>query len=248
MGLEAATPPGFWERVVQIVQTEVGKLLRSGLLRNASISDGGLTIKGGFLRLRAPGAVADTFFVGGSTPNLPDGSPQPVMQLRRNDGTVALEMYDPIPSDGYAQFLAWRDRIGNIVFSDDTDSGRGLARPWLPIPLYPGLGVTSLPASTTSGSFTALWIARTAKQQPRLAVGFLASAPAGTTAEVRVTVGSTQIGPTITVTGGSLGDTTIQGLVDGAHMAEMRVNLEARLVSGAGPVTVYPVRCEGRQS
>lgn len=249
MGNEAALPPGLWERIRSTVQEEVGKLLRSGLLRNASISEGGLTIRGGFLKLRAPGAVDDTFYVGPVGPAAPDGTLQPGMIWRRNDGSKLFSLADGNPNqDGYFQHFDYFDRAGNPIFSEDATSGQGLARPYLAIPLYPGLGVTSLPASTTSTSFTPLWIARAPKQQPRLAVGFLANAPSGTTAEVRLTVGSQVVAGPSVVTGGSLADVTLTGTVDGAHMSEMRINLEARLTSGNGPVTVYPVRCEGRQS
>lgn len=249
MGIDAETPPGLWERIDQKIDAAVAKLLKSGLLRNASISGGGLTIKGGFLKLQAPGATNDTVFVGGVTPNAPDGSLQPGFVLRRNDGTVAFILRDGSPlTDGYFQHWTWYDRAGNVVVSEDATSGQGLATPYLPIPLYPGLSVAGLPAATMSSSFTALWVARAPKQQPRLALGFLASAPAGTTAEVRLMVGSTQVGSTVTVTGGTLTDTTIIGAVTGAHMSEMRVNLEARMASGLGAVQVFPVRCEGRQS
>jgi len=249
MGFDAATPPGLWERIRTLVQEEVGKLLRSGLLRNASISEGGLTIKGGFLKLQAPGAAADTVYVGGVNPPAPDGSLQPGFVLRRNDGTIAFLLRDGSPTtDGYYQHWNFYDRAGNVIVSEDATSGQGIATPYVPVPLYPGLGVNTLPAGTTSTSFTALWIARAPKQQPRLALSFLATAPAGTTGEVRATVGASALGAGAVVTGGALLDATFLGPVDGAHMSEMRINLEARVTSGPGPITVYPVRCEGRQS
>ena len=95
MPQEAAIPRGLWGRIEKLIDEKIAAFARSGPLRNASISGGaGLTIKdGGVLRLQAADGTA-TFYVGPiqSSP-LPDGSPQPGMVMRRNDGSAALALY-----------------------------------------------------------------------------------------------------------------------------------------------------------
>jgi hypothetical protein len=49
--------------------------------------------------------------------------------IRRSDGSPAMWIYSRT-SDGYG-FSALYDKSGNIIFSDDGNTGTGMARPWL---------------------------------------------------------------------------------------------------------------------
>lgn len=248
--MTAPIPGDFFERVRRIAQEEVARFFRSGPLRNSSITDGGLTIRGGFLRLIS-GAVS-LFYVGPYGPAAPDGTPQQGMQLRRADGTAALTMYDAFPGeDGtFNQALTWWDRRQNQVFADDTDSGEGLARPYLPAVFYPGRFGDYL--STTSGSFETIWRAEMPKQHPRLRVAASgATDAAGTAGEMRCLVEGQPFGDTVTglnsgtFTAGVWGPAFMDEL---AHMSTVHVEIQARRTAGTGAVRIAPLMAQGMQS
>lgn len=237
MTQEAATPAGFWDRVEQVAEKAVNKYIRAGLLNSASISSGGLTIKGGFLRMlsAATGGV-ETFYVGPVSPNLPDGSYQPGMIVRRNDGTIALQLYDPIPSAGdYNQFLAWRDRVGNIVVSDDTDSGTGLARPYVPIGMQRA-NMAEMP-KTASASFVDLELGDFYRQHPKAIALVNAGCDAsGTTGEVQVLVDDQPVGSPISLAFAVGVNVVGPFAVPGTHMSSHRIKVQARRTAGTGNV------------
>lgn len=252
MGVDAALPPGLFERIRQMIRDEVGKVLRSGLLRNASISEGGLTIKGGFLRLvSAVVGGTDTFYVGPVSPNLPDGSYQPGVIIRRNDGTVAMMLWDPLPDsgDGYKQFLATYDRGQRIVFSDDTSSGEGHARPWIPLPIPQSTDVSKWP-TTSATSWGTLAESFAVFQQPKVFWNATAIADAGTTAQVRLSINNGAIlGPVHTVTGGTT--TFMQDTITlpaGFYGSTWAVDVQAQVTGGAGAVHVQTWELYGQQT
>lgn len=238
MTQEAGTPRDFWDRIQKMIEDAVAKLARSGMLRNASIAEGGLTIKGGFLRLMSAvvGGV-ETFYAGPITPALPDGSYQPGMIVRRNDGTVVLQLWDPIPSVGdYSQFLAWLDRQGNAIFTDDTDSGFGIARPHLAHSFYPSR-VQDFP-TTTSATFETIFRARVEKQQSNLFVqAWGATDTAGTTGEVQVTVNGTILGTVQTATSGVINGYNFGPAAVAGNFGDiLNVEIQARRTAGTGNV------------
>ena len=253
MGADAAVPPGLWERIRQIVSDELGKLMRSGALRSAAITGGaGLRIgPGSKLVVQHPdgrtllllGAYdsSDAF-------NMPDGSRQPMALLRRADGTLALAMYDPNPGDGFQQFLSLLDRSGNFIVSDDTASGQGLARPYVPGAFYRARN-GDWPV-VTGTSFETVYRARMTKQHPRLYVtAWGASNTAGGVGEMRILVNGTQLDATRTTAFGTVAEYVFGPLpVAGGHMADLAVEIQARLASGSGGVQVGAGRVEGRQS
>lgn len=250
MGVDAAVPPGLLERIRQIIADEVGKLLRSGLLRNASISEGGLTIKGGFLRLLASVTGTTLLYVGPYGPPGPDGTVQQGFVLRRADGTAALVMYDAVPgNDGglFNQAVGWYGRTGGVVFADDTDSGQGIARPYLSTPFYRARN-TDWP-TVTDTTWVTIERARLAKQQPRLLVQAWAVATAGGTAQMRVTVNGVELAPPVNVSGSLVTEYTFgPAAVTGAHMSSLTVELQVQMTSGPGGVQAAASRLEGRQS
>ncbi len=252
MGVDAGTPPGLFERMRMIAADEVAKFMRSGFLRNASSSEGGLTIKGGFLRLltSATGGGVSTFYVGPITDSpLPDGSPQMGMVMRRNDGTAVLALYDPLPgADGFNQFLGWFDRAGAVVFSDDTNAGQGHARPWL----HGGFSAerfADFRYSVTDSNFVTVARALVTKQQPRLEVGVRASTTAAdTTGEVLVLVNGVQLGATQTEQFSI--STRFYGPlpVAGDYGAGLTVEIQGRRTAGAGALRIEPYGWRTQQS
>lgn len=246
------TPPGLLERILLEVDKRIAQFARSGFLRNARITQGGITIVGGFLRVRNSADTISQFLVGGLTPALPDGTLQPGILIRREDGTNALALYDPTPDPsspgGFQQFLAIYDRSGNIIFSDDTNSGQGVARPYVG-----GAFVRARYAdwniATTSSTFETLWRGEVVKQHPQMSVATLSSMDtAGATGELRVMVDGVQLGSTATI--GYAQTTTLfgPGVVAGAHMKVLTVEIQGRRTSAAGALKVEPLHLLGRQS
>lgn len=154
MTQEAAVPATFYDAVRRMVREEISAYARSGSSRNSSITGGRFTIKGGALVVEHADGSTSSYW-GPITPALPDGTYQPGFIVRREDGTLAAALYDPTPDpstpDGFQQFLALYDRAEEIVVSDDTDSGQGLARPYVPIPVTRAR-YTDMPA-VTDGAF-----------------------------------------------------------------------------------------------
>ncbi|KGH48249.1 hypothetical protein IN07_03340 [Modestobacter caceresii] len=251
MGVDAGTPPGLADRIRQIAEQEVRKFARSGFLRNSSISDGGLTIKGGFLRLlsKATGGVT-LFYLGPSGDTLGNGERQQVWIVKRADGTNVLDLYDAFPDqDGTLnQALSWRDRTGNTVFADDTDSGQGLARPYLGTPFYRARDADWL--STTSTEWSTLFRAKLPKQQPSLfARVWAAHTAAGASGQLRVMVNGQQLGSTVITDPAAVTEYLFgPGPVPGDHMAGLSVEIQARMVSGSGGLKVEPSQLQGQQT
>jgi hypothetical protein len=251
MGDEAATPPGFWERVRMIAADEVAKLLRSGLLRNASISDGGLTIRGGFLRLLDKVLDVDLFYVGPVSPDKADGSPQQGWVVRRADGTTVLLLRDAFPTDAggaLQQALNWYDRAGNVVLADDTNGGAGLARPHLASAFYPARTQDML--KSTAAVFETVFRARVEKQQPKLYVEAWGwTDVAGTSGDVQVLVNGAALGTVRGVNNGAV--TLLQfgpAVVAGNIGDVLNVEIQARRTAGTGNVVVGASMVSGWQT
>jgi hypothetical protein len=84
------------------------------------------------------------------------------MLVYRADATLALAV-----EGATNQFVAIRDRTGNIVVSDDSFSGQGLARPWIPVPFFDETTSTASTTFVTTGS------ARLYKQHPNVRLEYL---------------------------------------------------------------------------
>lgn len=250
MTQEAATPRGFWEQVRRIAQGEVAKAMRSGSVRNSSVSAGGqFTIRNGALVVESDAGQTSAFF-GGIYPATPDGKRQPGFILYREDGSKAAAMYDPAPGptpSDYKQFFALYDRDGNIVLSDDTETGLGLARPYVPFFFY-SARFTDTPQVTSSATFETLWLATAYKQNPISYVAAASVASAGTTGEVRVLVNGVQLGTTQSVTSTSAAHAFGPSLVTGDAFSTLTVQIQARVTSGAGSLRILPQMGTGFQS
>lgn len=248
MGVDAATPPGFREQVAKLVEDKLGALLRSGFLRSASIGEGGLTIRGGFLRLVSSGF--NLLYAGPISPSAPDGTPQQGVRIRRADGTIALQTRDAFPgADGtFNQALSWLDRDGNTVLADDTDGGQGIARPWLSGG-FTRTRYADMTVATTATAWETLWDQRVTKQQPRLEVAYRATMDTDATAgETRVLVNGVQLGATAAEAFQVATHYIGPAAVAGDHMSELVVEIQARVTSGAAAVRVEPLFWKGQQS
>jgi len=125
-------------------------------------------------------------YIGSLGNTRPDGQPHQGTILRRDDGSVALSVQGETGSDPkfWNQFVALWDRSGSIIISDDTISGAGLARPYLPISLAPNYeGMPSVAGATWQD----IEVGTFYKQHPKalVTVNFTTS-NAETTGQVRV--------------------------------------------------------------
>lgn len=164
-----------------------------------------------------------------------DGTQEYGVVLSRNDGSPALAIYGAA-AEGAQQFLAIFDRQGNIVAGDDTNSGQGLARPYLNVP-FASLDMSAA-SGTTSATFTSVETSQSYKTHPRFYGLALVIADAATTGDVRLRdTDGNNIGTQQAVAAGSFAYYAFgPDTVPGAHMATKQVELQVRRNSGAGVV------------
>lgn len=253
MGWEANVPSGLWPKIQKMIDDSIAKVLRAGLLQNASISGlPGLTVSpGSKILVRHPNG--DPLMLMGaydlkSAFNMPDGSCQPMALIWRADGSLALGMYDPNPADGFQQFLAMFDRNGNIIVSDDTNSGFGLARPHLAHAFYPSRAQDFL--KSTAASWETVWRARVEKQQPQIyGECWGATDTSGTTGQVRLMVNGVQLGATQNAVAGTVMQFQFGPAVVAGNFGDtLNVELQAQRTAGTGNVQVGASWVEGAQS
>lgn len=251
MAQEAKVPAGFWALVQKKIDDAIARFARSGFLRNASISDGGLTILGGFLKLIDKVLGVTLFYVGPVSPNKADGTPQQGWIVRRADGTVVLQLLDQYPTDvggALQQALNWFDRSGNVVLADDTNGGVGLARPHLASAFYASRQQDFL--KSTAAGFETIYRARVEKQQPKLYVeAWGTSDTAGTTGQMQVVVNGTVMGAAQNVASGvvtlfSFGPAAVAG----NYGDTLNVEIQVKRTAGTGSVQVGASMVQGTQT
>lgn len=240
MTQEQATPPGFWERVQQMIDRAVAASGRSGPLRNATISGGGgLTVKGGALKVRFPDTLGgglgvyfgDLLETGtgtylGTGLLIQDADGQDIAQIRTDDATGK-------------SVVVLNDAQGhNVLTTYGTDIG--MSRPYLQGGFVPAR-YADWTVTSTSATFETLWRGNLWKQNPAIFVRTRASMDtAGETGEVRVMVDGVQLGSTMSV---GFGLTTLDfgpEDVTGEHMEFLDVEIQGRRVSAAGSLRVAP--------
>ncbi|WP_405061903.1 hypothetical protein OG474_09680 [Kribbella sp. NBC_01505] len=191
-------------RRLEDLERQVQQAQAARRLEAATIGRGGITIKGGAIILQdVDGREIARMGIREDIPHDPDGNPQPGFILRRNDGSLAFALDDPNPNDGsYRQLLKMQDAQGNVIFSEDTISGWGLATPTHSLPMYPSFDPVVWPGTTTStaGVWAGLWLNYMPLWNPILEIGISTFAEAATTGgRVRVSLNSIQVGSDIVV-------------------------------------------------
>lgn len=248
MTQEGATPPGYHEQIRRMIREELARLMYSGSSRNMSVGEGGsLTIKGGRLVVRYP--EADGGGIGAYFGDLYEQSTGAYagtgLVVQNKDGTDMLVARTDEASGG-----AWvnlYDTGGRIIAGNDTNSGQGLARPYVPGVFYRA-DYDDWPAETST-AFVTKYRARMPKQHPRLYVrAWTSNDTSGATGEVRVLVNGAVWGAAQATAFAISEKVWGPAPVDGAHMDTLVVELQARMVSGAGGVRCAPSRLDGQQS
>jgi hypothetical protein len=169
----------------------------------------------------------------------------------REDGTRALAVYNGGQGTGSPQFASIWDRSGNIVLSDDTNSGVGHARPWIPLNITPTMDFNQA-SSTTSGSFVELLRISFFKQQPKISVLVWGATDPATTATIQLwdADNTNALGSNVSIGAGAAFVNAQWDAISipGGYGAFRTLSVRARVDSGAGSVKALPVYAYGRQS
>lgn len=179
--------------------------------------------------------------------NLGDGTKG--AHIRRMDGSSAFRVYtDPTNGTG---FVGMFDAHGQYIVTDDSASGFGIARPYLPIPMAPYVPpLTGGAAQTTSGTWVPLLVGVVPLQHPVIMGTVSAQTATGVTAQLRVAIDGVQVGGVVTLDPGSwglplLGPAATASEVYGAFHT---VTVDAQVTGGSGAVAVAPVSLYGVES
>jgi hypothetical protein len=263
MGTPAAARYDDFAEWKRKVDTQLRQALSRAATRpQAAVSSGGIDISGdGALRVVGSGGISmvsgdgvEIFSVKGWTGvyNEPDGEPQPMMIMRRADGSTAFLLGDPLPNiDGYQQFWALFDRTGTIIFGDDTTSGRGLARPYMGFSVLNENGTDYVtPTSTTS--FATVHTIAGYIQNPRMMVPVTATATAGGPGEIQIiytATGEVVAGPTSIPVSSSISPFYNFLVPDSAGLfTHQYFEVQTRRVSGTGNIQSRVWSAQGMQS
>lgn len=212
------------------------------LATGATISSGGLT----FIDPNT-GNVTGQIGLGGFN----DGSGRTQMRTAfyRADGSLAFIIADlgSVPGHTFAQALQLFDRLGNIWAADDTTSGQGIAKPYIPIGFFTDNTVPT--STTTSTSFTTLQTLVGYKQHPKVIMQVLVYADSGTTGVIQVVDQAGNVLGSTTLTSGQFGYVTFGPVaLAGAHELAVSLNIQGKVTSGAGKVGARGVSAHGVQS
>ncbi|MGW7514776.1 hypothetical protein ACWGJ2_04210 [Streptomyces sp. NPDC054796] len=152
--------------------------------------------------------------------------------LGRADGSRAVTVGDEVSASG--QMVRMFSRDADVIVMDDAHADGYLGRPWVPIPMT---GAVPMSSSSWSSALVGQWRV----QHAVLVATFSLHAPAGTTCEARLVMGTgdtpQQLGPTLTATGGAEEFTTLRvlpGEHGQAHGVVTLLRLQTRRTSGTG--------------
>lgn len=184
--------------------------------------------------------------VGANT--LSDGTPVHGVLIRRPGGETVLFTFGP--DSGGSAYWALYDRSGNIVVSDDANSGQGLATPYIPLTAVPTTRMVNRQESTTSTAFVALYTINGTKQHPKMRFRAIVQSDAGVTGEMRVTnpLNGAVLLAVQSIAAGSSFNTAYTFTVPGAHQSLLQLDIEVRVASGSGSVGLTVLNVEGIQS
>lgn len=233
MTQEAAVPQDLIAKLQGMWRQDIANANRAASLRNASISSGGtLSITGGAFILEDE-AGHKLFYVGPYGPPNTDGTAQQGWSVERADGTIVLALWDAVPSGGVLnQALSWYDRTGHTVVSDDTDSGEGLGRPWIPLPNPQTVDSTKWP-STTSSSYVEIASSAVELQQPKIMWDATANGTGSVQLLLKGSGGSTLASSQVwSPNGGSFSWSDVITLPAGYYGQKVTASVQAKATSG----------------
>lgn len=238
--------------VLKDLKTRIEKLEKGNPLQNASIDVGGTDAsvydQNIGIRVRDADTNRDIFIIGAdvNAPK-PNGNTQPfVAMYRADDGSLAFSLYDTDPSDGsWHQVISFTDRKGNRIVADDTNSGFGLAIPYLHYPLFPSFA-SNMWYSTTSTAYSTAYESYIAISQPMLYIrmGLISAGQAGV---AQVVVDGVSRGSNVSFSTSVFGEWLLpmyQYVDVVGQMVDLQIQI--RCVGGNNQISCYPISCFGR--
>ncbi|MFJ6235030.1 hypothetical protein ACIQH0_13090 [Streptomyces griseus] len=237
-----------FDRRLKSLEREVRELRAARRLQNASVGSGGLRIvDGGRFSMETPEGrrMVDIGAISSSDYDHADGTKQQAIFLRREDGSLLFACF-AYPLGGGSENQAWTfyDQNRNTILAEDTGSGTGLARPWLPMNTPTSMDSTQWPR-TAAASFTTIATAWNTKWQPRLRVYGLTAAVGGGTGEVQLLLNGSAWGPVYSA-GATIDNTDTIGDVDIGGQFQLEV--QARRLTGAGTIAAQILMMYSRQT
>lgn len=234
------TDEDLLDRIAKL-EKRISALERTPQLPTSGVNTGGIVVKGGALNFQDANGQTKVYFGPIYYGNTPAGIG---WLFYRNGGQLVFSLEGINPSD---QFFAIRDKIGNIVISDDRYTGQGLATPYIQGDFVSW--AAAIPDSTTSTTFVTLQKSIWRKQHPRF-MAWVHTFVTSTTAEFQFKIasgadqGKIIAGPFSLSNGNGY---TYYGPVSmpGNHLTDFDLDLEARVVSGAGSIAVRVLSATG---
>jgi hypothetical protein len=226
------------------IRRRLQNLEQANPLQSATIAQGGVQVMHGG-SVQVIDTDGHTVAAIGALPaayNRTDGSAQPGLAFWREDGSLAAALADLNPTvPPYKQAWQTFDRVGHVVFADDTNGGVGISWPLLSLGAFVDIDASTV-QKTTSATYTDLQWCAPIRQHPRAAFSVLAYADAATTGNLRVVDGAgNQIGSPLAVAAGAFGQSTIGPVAWPAGtwtfnegLANLR--LQAQRLTGTGAV------------
>ncbi|MEV7092835.1 hypothetical protein AB0M80_08295 [Amycolatopsis sp. NPDC051045] len=172
--MQVNQPSNIIDRVIAL-ERELAAVRKKVGLSSAVIARGGLTlVDDSYIKMTDSDGV-EILYIG------PDAEGKQRFVLRREGG--ATLMYTAGSAQFGRDFWAMTDSTGRVIVSDSAEVGAGLARPYLPVPLYPrflphtfspdpdlgDVGFWSIDAGLLSGE-TRLWEGRASISHPWMSV------------------------------------------------------------------------------
>ncbi|MDQ1736535.1 MAG: hypothetical protein QOH56_2786 [Pseudonocardiales bacterium] len=255
-GIAHAMPPGPDDLARRVAELEklVQRLMATNVLNAATIDKGGLQIlNGGYFKVIDPNSGRIVAYLGqagfNSTPA--DGATQQMItKLSRDDGSLALSVADLNSTPGHTrqQFVGIWDRSGNVIVSDDTNGGAGLARPHLASSGLYSMTTSQWPTST-SATYQNLLLGFHERQNPGMTFAFYIHADAGTTGQFQLTVDGTVVATSPTVTDAfSVWSATYYWPAGWTFGSLPQIGVDGIRLSGAGTIAVQTLLLQGVQS
>lgn len=166
--------------------------------------------------------------------------------IRRPNGSLVFWAYGKPNEDS---FWSWWDKTGNIVVSDDAQSGQGIARPWLSYHHTVYSNFSTPPTLTSSSTYAPHYVISGYMQHPKVKLSVFTYAPSSGTVQVRLRDATSG---TVIAESSIVGNSTWIDLV-GNHPnytfgAWFKYDLEVRMVSGVSPSGATLVDSYGVQS
>lgn len=222
-------------REVADLRREVTELRAARRLAASAIdaSDGSLRVIDGGVELLRIGALDGSFH----------GT-----EVKRRTGDLAMSAWSTGPDDPGFVAPLW-DLSGNYVITDDVESRRGLARPYLCAPMGDAL---SPPTATTNlSTFTTLVSGISALENPGLiALAKWRSSASDTTGQIQLAVDGTLIGSPQAVAGNDFIIGYLGPMAHGvtAYAGVRRIDLMARRTAGTGTIGASVLGLMGLES